>query len=507
MATEQFTLPPKEEALTEEDVRRIISEQLLKLDSNKIRTSDTTVQQGLGGLAGGDSVDFATEVTGTEKPEDNATLTNVFRQAGIPTALAAGDLWLDSDDNDKLYRATSVGDDEIGGGEWIRVDVGANPTLVDALSTTNAPAEAGATDGADWRIGQTGSISNKWIGTFGGDGSDGALSISSGTTTIDLSNASVVVKNYTSISITGTGTLAFSNPNSAGTLVLLLSQGNVVLTASAPCINASGLGAAGGAGGVGVSSTTNDGADGTVGDLILDETTHEGGGAEGGTSGEGNTANSTPGVIYSSQFQYTTSDAKAQLRTTDIAPGSGGGGGGGGDASASSNGEGGAGGNGGGALLIECAGDLNFTTALGIDVSGADGSAGSAASDDDDGGGGGGGGGAGGMCVLLYNTLTAASGTVDNSGGAGGAGAQGGASSVGNGNGGGGGAGAGGFTAAGGQGGFGGLNAGENGSAGAGNNAGGGGGGGSRDDGNAAGTGGAAGGSSGGLVVKNLVYT
>src|SRR5262249_4478364 len=37
---------------------------------------------------------------------------------------------------------------------------------------------------------------------FGGTGADGALSISSGTTTINLGNAAVVVKNYTSISIT-----------------------------------------------------------------------------------------------------------------------------------------------------------------------------------------------------------------------------------------------------------------------------------------------------------------
>src|SRR3990167_9404383 len=35
-------------------------------------------------------------------------------------------------------------------------------------------------------------------GTFGGDGSDGALTASSGTTDIDLAGAKTVVKNYTS---------------------------------------------------------------------------------------------------------------------------------------------------------------------------------------------------------------------------------------------------------------------------------------------------------------------
>ena len=40
-----------------------------------------------------------------------------FRQSAIPTAVTAGDMWIDTDD-DKLYRATSVGDDQITAGEW-----------------------------------------------------------------------------------------------------------------------------------------------------------------------------------------------------------------------------------------------------------------------------------------------------------------------------------------------------------------------------------------------------
>ena len=40
-----------------------------------------------------------------------------FRQSSIPIALNAGDLWINSD-NDKLYRATNVGDDAITAGEW-----------------------------------------------------------------------------------------------------------------------------------------------------------------------------------------------------------------------------------------------------------------------------------------------------------------------------------------------------------------------------------------------------
>ncbi len=79
---------------------------------------------------------------------------------------------------------------------------------------------------------------------FGGTGADGALSISSGTTTLSASSASVLVKNYTSISITGTGKLAFSNKAGGGTIVVLKSQGNVTLTSSTtPCIELTGYGA------------------------------------------------------------------------------------------------------------------------------------------------------------------------------------------------------------------------------------------------------------------------
>jgi len=40
-----------------------------------------------------------------------------FRQSAIPTAVTAGDLWIDTDDN-KLYRATNIGDDQITAGQW-----------------------------------------------------------------------------------------------------------------------------------------------------------------------------------------------------------------------------------------------------------------------------------------------------------------------------------------------------------------------------------------------------
>ena len=47
---------------------------------------------------------------------DGATITT-FRQSAVPTALSAGDLFIDTDD-DKMYRATNAGDDQITAGEW-----------------------------------------------------------------------------------------------------------------------------------------------------------------------------------------------------------------------------------------------------------------------------------------------------------------------------------------------------------------------------------------------------
>jgi hypothetical protein len=46
------------------------------------------------------------------------TKVNIFKQTSIPTSVATGDLWFDTDDGNKLYRAGSVGADQITAGEW-----------------------------------------------------------------------------------------------------------------------------------------------------------------------------------------------------------------------------------------------------------------------------------------------------------------------------------------------------------------------------------------------------
>ena len=257
--------------------------------------------------------------------------------------------------------------------------------------------------------------------SFGGDGSDGALSSSSGTTTLNLGGAQVFVKNYSSISLTGTADVQFSNPHASGTTVILKSSGAVTITSSTnPATDLRSVGgtkgtggAIGGAnpgsGGGGGASASTDGSvgnsaagganPGTVGTaygpwLTGNEQTG-GGGGSGATGGAGG----LNGGISSNSTKY--------LRI-GVMPGSGGGGGGGGNTGA-----GGDGGRGGGALWIECAGALNISSTL--NAAGANGSKGS-------GNGGGGGGGGAGSIVILYGTLTANTGTYTVTGGTAGTG-------------------------------------------------------------------------------------
>lgn len=267
-----------------------------------------------------------------------------------------------------------------------KVAVGSDATALLADSTQSA--------GVRWGV----------PGKFGGTGVDGALAISSGTTTIDLANASTVIKNYTSISITGTGVLAFSNPNTNGTLIYLKSQGNVTITSSAtPAIDVRLVGGQASEDGLGAPSTYTQGGDSTAGNNVagaagvcnlplsgrLGKTialapgggggngaaTNGGGGSKpgGAGGGAGAAASGTAGVAGSG--------------TTAIGAGTPG-----------------AGGRGGGCLVVECQGALNITGI--INASGENGV--NAASADNATGGGGGG---GGSIFLLYNTLTANTGT------------------------------------------------------------------------------------------------
>lgn len=85
----------------------------------------------------------------------------------------------------------------------------------------------------------------RYSGNFGGDGSDGDLIISSGTTTIDLQNQKIFVKNYNNLKITGTASLNFINPHDEGTLIIFKVKNDCEITSTAnPVIDLRLLGSA-----------------------------------------------------------------------------------------------------------------------------------------------------------------------------------------------------------------------------------------------------------------------
>lgn len=53
----------------------------------------------------------------------NERQVTIFRQTSVPTALAAGDLWVDTDDGNKLYRATAAGNNSVTTNQWVLVNV------------------------------------------------------------------------------------------------------------------------------------------------------------------------------------------------------------------------------------------------------------------------------------------------------------------------------------------------------------------------------------------------
>lgn len=258
---------------------------------------------------------------------------------------------------------------------------------------------------------------------LGGTGADGDLSVSSGTTQIDLAGARILIKNYSSISITGTGKVEFINPHANGTVIIIKCKGNCTLTSSsAPMLDASGCGGQKGTGGV--RSTTGGNTHGTAGSSGTTDIgflTCDQGDASSVGSGAG-----TAGVFawvanITSYYQYMVQYMKAFT----------GGGGGGAQAIYSSGGSGsvigGDGGRGGGCLILEVGGIMTHTTTNGISVAGKNGGNGSITGSPGSYWAGGGGGGGGGCFLCFYNIAGTLTGTVNVSGGAAGTALAGGA--------------------------------------------------------------------------------
>lgn len=85
-----------------------------------------------------------------------ANLNTTFAQDAIPTSLNTGDFWVDTNDGNKLYRAASIGANEIKAGEWVAVidainaggyvtvDASNNITNIDTTGITVGTATSGA---------------------------------------------------------------------------------------------------------------------------------------------------------------------------------------------------------------------------------------------------------------------------------------------------------------------------------------------------------------------------
>ena len=118
---------------------------------------------------------------------ENLRQITVFRQTSVPTALAAGDLFVDTDDNNKLYRSTAAGNNAVASNQWVLVNVnktGIGLGNVDNTSdSTQQTATLSAAGKGDVGLGNvdntsdatvlgsthTGVSSGNHTGTFGGE--------------------------------------------------------------------------------------------------------------------------------------------------------------------------------------------------------------------------------------------------------------------------------------------------------------------------------------------------
>lgn len=271
-------------------------------------------------------------------------------------------------------------------------------------------------------------VRKSWVDAlFFGDGSDGAFSSSSGTTT--LNDASKNVYQYTSFSLTGTGVLT-TGANIDNKPLIIFVQGDLTITSSTvPAVDRSGKGGPKGTGG----TTGDNSTAGTAGGTVYvsnggargpraDSGNGGGGGGGYGNAGSNGANGGGTGGTGGTNNPYTTLRPIRQLITHAFI---GGGGGGGGEDTSTGN-DGGDGGNGGGCVIFIVGGNINITST--ITVAGANGSNGVSGTNS---GGGGGGGGGGFIGIYYLGSVTANTGTYTVSGGTGGTSGDGGAGGTG----------------------------------------------------------------------------
>ncbi|MDD4453495.1 MAG: phage tail protein, partial [Proteiniphilum sp.] len=113
------------------------------------------------------------DASGAQSTADSKVVT--FAQAGIPTSTDIGDLWIDTDDKNKLYRAESIGADAIAAGKWVIVrDADIAQALSDAAQAISDASTAQATaDGKVTTFYQIGEPTAEGIGDLWIDTDDG----------------------------------------------------------------------------------------------------------------------------------------------------------------------------------------------------------------------------------------------------------------------------------------------------------------------------------------------
>ncbi len=327
---------------------------------------------------------------------------------------------------------------------FISTSVSATPTL-DSMVVSIYDTSFISHDLRPW-YGSAGGVSNSialnYVGlldTFGGDGSDGDVTIAA-----DTNIAPNVVKQYNNLTINVTKTLGLTGQGN----MLICVKGDLTVNGTISAIGKGGLGGAssylasnpaygggfgfgGGAGGGGAGYHATDGQSGGGGGgahyssaarSIIGAKTIGGAGGNGGLGGAGVANAGVAGAMMFLSSGYKTPKIATLLTQYN---GQGGGAGGGGATAAT----GGAGGNGGGVIIIEVYGNVVIAATGIINASGSNGSNGSSTN-----GGGGGGGGGGILLIAHKGTLTNSGALTVNGGSAGvkaGSGADGAAGSAG----------------------------------------------------------------------------
>lgn len=369
-----------------------------------------------------------------------------FIQTTAPTAEQDGDLWFDSDDENKVYRWS--------GAAWVSAqDLVANWSLV-VDDDTNKPDDNADVTGDNTSANTTAvnvRLSTDFVGF--GNGIDGNVTISANTTlTADMYYDTLTINNGYVLSPNGYRIFCKTALINNGTIRF---NGNNGTNGQSP--DGGGAGAAGGA----------LVADGTIrgsragSDAGMAGGTAPAGGAEnpsigshgsaGGTSGTSAFGSQKAGgvagaataekllydlLIKSEELTAGTEDEInlvpvyeipiATGRTSDSTLSTSAGSGGGGTAADTSSGGGGGAGATGGCIFIAAKTLTNSGT---IEANGGNGGDGGDGDAGEHGGGGGGAGGSGGVIILFYETITV--GTITATGGSGGSGGSGGAGSSG----------------------------------------------------------------------------